>query len=78
MKDSGLKEVVENFKQKRREQDNDLFYYINTMVEVDNILYELQNSLEDARNSHQDDEANRIEAELSDWNHDYEDYIYEF
>ena len=77
MKDSGLKEVVENFKQKRREQDNDLFYYINTMVEVDNILYELQNSLEDARNSHQDEEMKRIEAELSDWNHDYEEYIEE-
>ena len=75
MTDSRLLETIESFKERRRKQDNDLFYYINTMAEVDNILFELRNSLEDAKNSHQDEEANRIANELSDWEHDYQEYV---
>ena len=46
--DSNLKDTMELFKEKRRQQDNDLFYYLNTIVEVNSILFELSNSLEDA------------------------------
>lgn len=70
-----LKMTVDEFKEKRRKQDNDLFYYINTMVEVDNILYELRNALEDAKKENREDDVKKIEAELEDWQSDYQDYI---
>lgn len=73
--DSNLKNTMELFKEKRRQQDNDLFYYLNTIVEVNSILFELRNSLEDAKQKHQKESISRIEQELSSWRHDYQAYF---
>lgn len=73
--DSNLKDTMELFKEKRRQQDNDLFYYLNTIVEVNSILFELSNSLEDARQKHQNESISRIEQELSSWRQEYQEYF---
>ena len=73
--DSNIKDTIELFKEKRRAQDNDLFYYINTIVEINSILFELRTFLEDAKQKHQTEKISKIEQELSLWRQDYQEYF---
>lgn len=72
-----LNSLLKEFQERRRKQDNDLFYYINTMVEVDQILFELRGQKEDAKRKGLQKEEERIDEELQDYQRDYEQYVLE-